>query len=448
MNDKKNALDWVFYISAGVMSIITLGEKFFKILPAFFDLKIISIFFAIVLIVFGIFLRVQSGKGGESKKIKITPILLVTYFIVSALTFTLVGFEISPEPNDALEKSGTLNEKERIVLLLPLNKLRAHQEPAFQDGKRQAFGLIDLIENDALIQEKYEIIVIDHEMSPEKTISDVRRELSKGTKYFVSTMSHISKELTEEFSDLVINNYAGKPNEPKLIATVASSNELKLQKNLIYRYYIRSEDEAKKLGDYYLDSKLNNRTVSIVVDDNYGETARNLFMEEVGKPFNVDISLGLQWSKDQIKKKIESSLGNKPLANHTFLIVHYGSGLDNIISSLYELGHSGHLLISHPITVEEWQRPVDNALDNFDWTTCYVESQKGGAYFSHDIIRDFTYFTLHRFVQTIGAMNDSGKSFDEKWRECSEPERIQYSINQNGDSDIKLITTTYQSMGL
>ena len=70
MNDKKNALDWVFYVSAGVMSIITLGEKFFKILPTFFDLKIISIFFAIVLIVFGIFLRVQSGKGGESKKIK------------------------------------------------------------------------------------------------------------------------------------------------------------------------------------------------------------------------------------------------------------------------------------------------------------------------------------------------------------------------------------------
>ncbi len=100
-------------------------------------------------------------------------------------------------------------------------------------------------------------------------------------------------------------------------------------------------------------------------------------------------------------------------------------------------------MISHTITVNEWKSPVENILNQYNWTTCCAESDKGGIYASQDVIRDFTYFTLDRLIQVLNSMESTGKSFHDLWRECSEPNRIKFSINENGDSKINLITNNF-----
>lgn len=363
------------------------------------------------------------------------------YVLVSLPAFTFLGFQLK-NASDESAPCPDCKRKERIVVLIPFDR-NSNSLPPFQDGKRQAFGFIDLLEKNPGVLDKYEFIFKNHEMNPDKAVEIVSEELSAGTKYFVSTMSEVSKRLSYDFQTLIKSNYQFDETHPKLITTVSSSNQINLIENSVYRFYIRSEEEALLLGEYYKENIRDGGVCAIVVKDNYGETARSLFREVIGKPLDANIFIEKSWTKSAVVEKLTDELKNVPFENQTYFIVHYGSGLDNIVSALAELGRPGELLISHPITVNEWNTPVSAVLDSFTWTTCYAESETGGTYNSEDVIRDFTYFTLHRLVQSIDAMKATNKSFDEIWKNCREPHRIKYLITKEGDSEITLLTKTY-----
>jgi len=333
--------------------------------------------------------------------------------------------------------------KIRIAVLLPLDRNK-HDSPPYQDGKRQAYGYIDLIEKYPDLLDEFEIIFKNHGMNTDKAIEIVTSELKLGTNYFISTMSQVSERLSANFQSLVIEHKKNKIDNPKLIITVTSSNKIILKKDLIYRFYIRSEEESKLLSNYYIDNILSDRIVAITVDDNYGNRAKEIFCSEMHRPFDLFIPLQIDWNFEKIKNEISLRLGNNRVKNQTFFIVHYGNGLDNIITSLYELNQSGILLLSHPITVKEWNYPIIDILEKFQWITCFVESKNGGIYNSDDIIRDFTFFSLERLIHTIKSSQNTGSTFDECWKALDEPKDIAYNIDENADSKIKLLTKTFR----
>ena len=378
-----------------------------------------------------------------------TFLFLKKKYLFSLILFTLSVFcIIGAQYTATFSKPSSKYHKERIVVLIPLNKNKSN-EPAYQDGKRQAYGYVDLIEKNSDILNNYEIVFKNHEMNTAKAVEIVREELEIGTNYFVSTMSHISERLSLDFENLV-EKYKDKDKDkdkdkPKLITTVSSSSKINVKPNRVYRFYIRSKEESDLLARYY--SKLNseNRLVSITVNDNYGNRARDVFNNAYSKPFDINVPLEIKWNRAKIKEQIQKKIAINT-DNNTFFIVHYGNGLDNIISVLNELDLKGQLLISHPITVEEWNKPIENILSKYDWATCYPESPSGEYYESKDIIRDFVYFTLHRLIKSIEDSKASTKDFNTAWTESNEPNRIKYNINLEGDSEIKLKIKTHKKL--
>lgn len=397
-------------------------------------------FLAISILITFIILLLFYFKSDRNNSDSFDPFLIKRKFLVPFILFaicsgSLVGYSLY----DSYHNQGNIqnfDNRERIVVLIPIDKTKSNQ-PAYQDGKRQAYGYIDMLETNPNVLNKYDIVFKNHGMDETKAVEILSDELKKGTKYFISTMSHISERLSKDFESLILQNRNSKVDEPKLIVTVSSSSKIQVQPNSVYRFYIRSNEESSLLADYAIKEGVNERLVAIVVDDNYGRRAQEVFNDSYGKPFDIMIPLSISWTKDKIRSEISKKVASNGVSN-TFFIVHYGNGLDNIVSSISELELPGNLLISHPISVDEWYKPVEDVLNSRDWVTCYPEADNGGIYVSDDIIRDFVYFSIHRLVKTIEETSFGSSSFDFAWKNSNEPQRIKYKINSGGDSEIKL----------
>jgi len=423
--------------SGALYYIVTLIGKVAKVPISKMFFNYVTIGFAITSIVL-LLITLYKWKYDDSNE---TFIFLKKKYFFGLILFTLSLFYFVGSQFSSTFTKPTEYHKERIVVLIPLNKNKSN-EPAYQDGKRQAYGYIDLIEKNSRILDNYEIVFKNHEMNTAKAVEIVAEELEKGTNYFISTMSHISERLSLDFEDLVEKHKHKDKDKPKLIATVSSSSKISVKTNRVYRFYIRSNEESDLLARYYSKLNSDNRLISITVNDNYGNRAREIFNETYSKPFDINVPLEIKWNKAKIKEQIQKKIALNT-DNNTFFIVHYGSGLDNIISILYELDLKGQLLISHPITVKEWNEPIEKILSKYDWATCYPESPSGEFYKSEDIIRDFVYFTLHRLIKSIDDSKVSSKDFDTAWKKSNEPNRIKYKINSEGDSEIKLKIKTH-----
>jgi hypothetical protein len=448
MNKIDKAYKLLFVITAPTGLIAYLTTIFTNIQSEYISYA----FFAISIVVALIILCLFYFKSSRSDTDLSEPILLKRKFLVPFLMFAVcsggfVGYNLYnsyQNLNASFQKQEKLLEKkllkrddrERIVVLIPLDKTKA-DEPAYQDGKRQAYGYIDLLEKNPDVLNKYDIVFKNHGMDETKALEIVSDELRNGTNYFISTMSHISERLSKDFESLIKQNKDSELAKPKLIVTVSSSSKIQVQPNSVYRFYIRSNEESSLLANYAIKEGVNDRLVAIVVDDNYGRRAQEVFNDNYGKPFDINIPLSISWTKDKIKSEISNKVASNGVAN-TFFIVHYGNGLDNVISSISELKLPGNFLISHPITVDEWYKPVEDILNSRDWVTCYPEAADGGIYVSDDIIRDFVYFSIHRLIKTIEETSYSTANFDSAWENSNEPQRIRYKINAEGDSEIKL----------
>jgi len=426
-------------ITAIIYYVYALIEKLVYKIPLL-NFRIVTMLFAVLALILLIiaFFKIKNSLTYTGKYIFLRKKYFIGLILFTVSVFALLGLQYSKSISDVTSNK----EKIRIVVLLPIDKNKCEQ-PAYQDGKRQAFGYIDFIEKKQEILKDYDVIIKNHGMNPEQAINIVKDELEQGTDYFICTMSHVSEALSAQFESLVENHKPYSKEKPKLIITVSSSNQIQLKKNLIYRFYIRSNEESKLYSDFftkYKNSTKSNKLISITGADNYGDRAKEVFQKEYGNLFTYSVRLKLDWNKERIKEELSSELGMlKNDSNCTYFIVHYGNGLDNIISSLYELKLNGLLMISHPITVQEWYNPIKTIIPDYKWISCYPESRDGTCYESDDIIRDFVYFTLDRLVAIIEKSKTTAIDFDTEWKSMeNEPNRIIFKINDDGDSEIKL----------
>ena len=122
-------------------------------------------------------------------------------------------------------------EKVKIGLIVPLRSTIDVQ----MDAERQIQGLATLITKKPEVSQKFQFSIFEGDMNPDTVTSIIKKELNNGTKFFVVTMSkialHISKNWDSIFSDIPLAD------QPIIIATVASSPEIKMIKNRFYRFY-------------------------------------------------------------------------------------------------------------------------------------------------------------------------------------------------------------------
>ena len=134
--------------------------------------------------------------------------------------------------------------KKRIVLLFPLNE---ELKSSYQDGVRQLLGFTEYLQNNPEYSKNIEFRIYDHSMKEEVAERIIKEEMDEGTQYFFSTMSKVNVPLSKAFPKIV-ESYNFKGKKPILVCGVTSAPSINLTENSVYRYYIRSQEEAKILA--------------------------------------------------------------------------------------------------------------------------------------------------------------------------------------------------------
>ncbi len=250
-------------------------------------------------------------------------------------------------------------------------------------------------------------------------------------------MSKVNESLSQHFEEIISHcKFSG--HKPILICTVTSSPKINLEPNLIYRFYIRSQEEGKCLADLANNKKINSATY-IVVNDPYGKGAVEEFKKNWNGKFTEGIKVDFGTGVDEISQQIERQIKNIPASDRqAIFIAHYGNGIDNIVKALDREKIKGVILSTSTLSINDWQEPIKNILSTYDWYTC-VPNYNSIDKNQDDVIKNFTTHTLKRLVQTINlTKGNPGTTFDENWKKAEVYINLDISWDTNGDAIIPM----------
>lgn len=343
-------------------------------------------------------------------------------FILAGIAFLaasfLLGYLVGERTNRNL-----FSNKKRIVMLLPLDE---EKEAAYQDGLRQLEGFIEVIKETPAYTEQFEFVVRDSKLDPQIAEDIVKHEIAQGTKVFICTMSKVCIQISKNFPGLIENI---KGEKPILISTVASAPDVRVERNISYRFYVRSQEEAEVLANCAINNNFNKAT-AIAVNDEYGEGAVKEFKKRWDSSRKNWIEGIYLDKKDDFQLEIKKF--KETITHDTVIfIVHYGNGIDKIVKALDALGAKNPLFATSTISVKVWREPIENNLRNFNWFTCIPNyNPKNG---SEDVIEDFVKYSLKRTIESILALEkEPTKTFDDFWWVKEIPTNLKTS-QDNGD---------------
>ncbi|MDP1764105.1 MAG: ABC transporter substrate-binding protein [Sediminibacterium sp.] len=425
-------------IAVFVTPVLALTKHFFHF-PSFeyFDLSIIAlVLLSVGCVFFFISSRVKAGSEPPFylKKWFLTIYKLLTLSAFGNLLF-LIGGIYNPSKDCPQSKT-------RIIIMLPLGDVI---KPAYQDGMRQMYGYAEFLNDyNTRYTEDFEFVPVDHSMNYDVAKQIIEAEVNRGTKYFICTMSKVNQELSLHFEEIISRcHFIGE--KPILICTVTSSPKIILKPNLIYRFYVRSQEEGKCLAELANNKKLNSATY-IVVNDPYGKGAVEEFRKNWNGRFTEGVKVDFGTGVDEISEQISNQFNSIPEGDRQVIfIAHYGNGIDNIIKALDRTHTKGVILATSTLSISDWQEPIKNILANYQWYTCvpkYLSVDKN----QDDVIKNFTTHTLKRLVQTINLQKGNPTStFDENWKKAEVYTNLDITWDTNGDAIVpmKAVDKTY-----
>ena len=336
--------------------------------------------------------------------------------------------------------------KTRIVVLLPTGDV---VRSAYQDGERQLQGLSQFInENDGRYTDDYEFVPINHAMDPVVASGIIARELARGTRYFISTMSRVNEALSRDFERLA-SVVRGTGPVPILLCTVTSSPTLSVKPDSVYRMYPRSQEEATVLAEHARSEGIK-AVLVIAVGDAYGDGMVREFKQHwvdrrILDTVRLKYSDGVQEVRTALTVVLKKAGHDEPDA---VMVAHYGHGLSAVVSVLDELRPSAKLFLTSQMSIRDWQVRVFKELRRMDWHTC-VPDYEWPDPSKDDVIRDFTTYSLRMLVQALNIMrNNPSLSFDQCWRKSEVYTGLDITWDSVGDSRIplKVVDKSYFSL--
>ena len=434
-NTKKefNWSKWGFWLSILLFCISSGILVAFKQMVSNYFVFIIAAVIFVALLIYLFYKR----KEIEKKNIK--------YFIVSALAVLSLTISILSLPYFR-EK-----QKIRVAVLLPFTGGSALQE----DGAAQLKGIFRFIGSfdGQKCNDEIEYVFLDHKNEVKIARDLIDTEITKkGTRYFFSTMSSVNSEIAKDF------NINKSKNNPILVCAVTSFPDIATSKNAVYRYYVRSEDEAPILAEAVKDDEIK-YIIPIIVGDNYGEGSYNAFKKcftdnshsdrEIASP--IKYSNGT--AKKEIKEKIQKNINLFNKEKFGILIAHYGSGIDDIISSLAELGilsrQNPTLYVTSTLHSKNWSTPIKTILDTIPYYIAVPNYYDCPTDKYEEDVEDFSYFAFERMIKSITLIKRGrAETFEDAWQHRdiqaipkelpAEKNRSKY-LN-NGDTEIQMTT--------
>lgn len=362
-------------------------------------------------------------------------------FLVSLLIVLGITYMLSMYINKELIIVTKDSRMETIVLLIPIDD--TNDGDAYDDGERQALGLINLLSKMNKDLQKYHIKVYNHGMNEDEAKRIIIEELKSGTQYFVSTMSKISVPVSKHF-DTWVNDYSPKGKDPKIILTVSSAPDIEVKKDRVYRFYIRSEDEGLVLANAANNLTNIRSAIFLAVKDSYGEGAVKTFKEQwesLGNQFEEGMYLEVLSNESDVLESISNNIHKfQPFKDKLIFIAHYGGGIDKIITSLNNLNLFPTIVATSTLSIESWRKPIEDVLGNFSWITCVPKyKDRGNSIYEGDVVQDFVYYSLDRLIKVINDCESTGKTFHKVWMENHEPQRLDFELKDTGDTKFTLI---------
>ena len=422
---------WGFWVS--VISLIPYGILVFTFLKKVGGNYIFS---GIATIIFAVLLYwlFRKRKDIEEKNIK--------YLIVSALTllFFTIGILSLPYFRE--------KQKIRVAVLLPFTGGDALKE----DGAAQLKGIFRFIGSvdGQKCNDEIEYVFLDHKNESKTARSLIETEITKnGTRYFFSTMSSVNSEIAKDFKD--------KKNNSILVCAVTSFPDITTKPNAVYRYYVRSEDEAPVLADA-VENEIK-FIIPIIVGDNYGEGSYNAFKQHFinDSHFDRNIAPPIKYpngtDKEKIKEQIQKNISLFKKEKFGILIAHYGSGIDDIISSLAELGilsrQNPTLYVTSTLHSKNWSTPIKPILDTIPHYIAVPNYYDCPPNRYEEDVEDFSYFAFDRMIKSIMLIKRGrAETFEDAWQHRDiqaipvelpeEKDRSKYL--KDGDTKIQMTT--------
>ncbi|GHU69975.1 hypothetical protein FACS189413_09680 [Bacteroidia bacterium] len=333
------------------------------------------------------------------------------------------------------------SKTQRIVVLLPWSSSKS--QAALEDGKLQLEGVIDFITKNEDKTKNFHFVFIDHKNDTTFAIKKVKEELSKGTKYFYSTMSTVNECLSNHF----INDKEFEKNNSILVCAVTSSPDVKTKKNKVYRYYVRSNEEGDVLAKKGKENTDIKDATAIVVGDAYGKSAAESFKkrweETLGYNFHEFGTLPKDADETKIKEFINSQKSKFPQSPRAVLICHYGNGIVHTVKALKSLNlidNNTMLLFTSTANNERWKEAIKHIVENQKGHYYALPDYKyppNTAINYNDDVKDFAHFAMEKYILSINGL-EKQNDFDACWWNNKVPEHIlsTEAYKENGQADI------------
>lgn len=324
-------------------------------------------------------------------------------------------------------------ERKRIVILIPIG---SNNDDAMMDVRLMLDGfgkaLDDFNPRVALIEIDFRFYDHNYKEDVEDVESVVREELLAGTEYFICTTSPKSKELALIFPKLLQETNK----KAILLCTVASYPNITTEKNKIYRFFVRADDECEFLVKQIRANYRDLQTASIIYFNTvYGDANKDNFKKDWGSNCND----GIRLDNNRPNKIGEMIDGNISRIENKDLIFIVGTWLrvESVFNHLLNYDDKFKTTTFVVPTGFKFNPAAVKKFNKFKIITC-TPKFKGEDIFVGSVVTFFAEVTLLRLVDIITSEGYSIEKFDELWATCNRPRRLDSASQFTNDTRFSL----------
>jgi hypothetical protein len=356
----------------------------------------------------------------------ITVLLYMIFFLV-----ILYYKKIKSETIKVIIPNPFVNSKSRIAIFLPISCKEGY---ANEDLKLMAEGFGNgtsdfFFNTNTELSESFELVFIDSN-TKEKAFEKLEQEIKLGTKYFISTLSSFSLELSKKFNSIDTNSI--------LINTVSGSVNIAEVPNKIYNFYPNSKMEIDKIIKSLTDSKFTKPYI-YCYKSTFTQECKTYFISR----WNVlkDITLYLSsvsnsfdfMNKRDFDDNHPGFINEKVKESDCIIILGYGGSFFDLINKLKIANiniDSKSIFTISTFRYRNWIKEEADTINGLNIFTVRPKMKSEKFKIETDIVKYFSEQSLDRLLRTIEEINKNNTIFDVAWKNTC-PRRLDLDTNQN-----------------
>lgn len=346
-------------------------------------------------------------------------------FLIAFISFLLLF------KKRVIERIFKTNSKSRIAIFLPISCKEGYQN---EDLKLMAEGFGNgtsdfFFNTNSELSESFELVFIDSN-TKEKAFEKLEQELKLGTKYFISTLSSFSLDLSKHFNSIETNAI--------LINTVSGSVNITEVQNKIYNFYPNSKMEIDKIIKSLTDSKFTKPYIycykSTFTQEckTYFINQWNLIKDSTLHLFSEKNSFDFM-NKTDFDEKHPAFINDKVKESDCIIILGYGGSFFDLINKLKTSSINLNTKTIYTISTfryRKWIKEEADSINGLNIFTIRPKMKSDTFKIETDIVKYFSEQSLDRLLRTIEEINKNDINFDVAWKNTC-PRRLDLDTNQN-----------------